>query len=118
MKNFFIVLMLVIFSIVVGIVIANAFHKDNASPNAALKEYIQEQRRISDSAAQANAAVFTNLVAEARSQHTADSLAYVAREGRLLQSIQSIKTKYAQIPSYTDLSKDSLRRLVAAATGQ
>lgn len=98
----------------VGIYIGGNNAKNNTPPNEKLIEYLEIQRLHYDSVAMVQQSKMDIFILAAEAREKKDSQIFVTTQNRLLQSIQTIKAQYEKIPSYSNLSNDSLRRIFAA----
>lgn len=94
------------------------FSSRRNAPNENLIHYLEKQRKTYDSIIQAENAIFKAYIKRADDREHRDSITNLQRQEQLIKTITfNIKPLYAQIPSYTGLSKDSLRRLHTARFG-
>ena len=114
-----IVILFLIFAVLFGLgfYIGDNNAKNTTPPNEKLIQYLEAQRLHYDSVAMVQQSVMDSFMTAAEGREKRDSQV-LADQTRLLQSIQTIKSQYAKIPSYTNLSADSLRRIFARKFGQ
>lgn len=100
--------------ILVGTIFPNLFPGREKAPNANVIKLLEDQRKQYDSIAKRNIILMEQYIKHAEDRQLRDSLILLQGQKRLLQALNDIKPLYEKIPTYTDLSKDSLRRLHAA----
>lgn len=116
--KFWQLLLLIAFAIIVGILVSQFFQRSAITGNQALIKELHQQRKSYDSAAIVFQQKMDSFMQQATHREQRDSIQYARAQKRLQQSLKNLKLKYETIPSYTDLSKDSLRRLYSAIYGQ
>lgn len=100
-------------AIIVGIVIYSTFlykRKPVADPNDSLVEYLKADSRHKDSLIAVLQTEIKGILRSDSIREHRDS-STLAAQNRLSKSIQNIQSQYEKIPSYSNLSHDSLRRL-------
>ncbi len=90
----------------------NGCKKVPPPPNKELIKYMEEIRKHYDTIELKLLDSISAVRQEANDREQRDSLTRLQDQNRLINSINSIKLKYAKIPIYTDISKDSLHRII------
>lgn len=101
-----------------GMLVMYGVSKKENAPNEELIEYLEAQRLHIDSMANWQQLAMDSFMNAAADREKRDSALFITNQIRLMQSIQTIKSQYEKIPSYTNLSKDSLRRIHADKFGK
>lgn len=109
--------LIVVFLLIVVLLLGNFFHtlfkNVEKPPNENLIKYLEGLRQVYDSAAKSQHAIFIDYIKHTEDRERRDSNSLLQLQNHLVESINNFKPLYEKIPSYHDVSKDSLRRLLA-----